>query len=113
MIREGVNTTVHFNYESKKSFYETLKYFEKDTTTFSPFIKIRRNCIINLKHLERFRTNKKSKTGNAVIGPKQFNIYGRLLPQFRSKVKFNGLMCLKENLDSNQENQFLILQRFI
>jgi DNA-binding LytR/AlgR family response regulator len=85
--RKGTLTTIHYNDGSKRSFYESLKYFEKIFNNHPFLIRIRRNCIVNVKHTNNYQVNSATKTAKIDIESQKFNISRRQLPAFKRRSK--------------------------
>lgn len=86
--RRETLTTVYFEDGTIRHFYDTLYSFEKFLGSNSPFIRIRRNCIINLKHIDYYQSNPQTKIGEVMVASQIFSISRRLFPEFRKKIQF-------------------------
>lgn len=70
-----------------KYFYEPLKYFESLLGSTKLFIRVERNHIVNISHINEFEPVKKNKTAIIKINEKEFQVSRRRLPLFRKKYK--------------------------
>lgn len=85
--RKGTLTTIHYNDGAKRNFYESLKYFEKFFNNHPFLIRIRRNCIVNVKHTNNYQVCSATKTAEINIESQKFNISRRQLPTFKRRSK--------------------------
>lgn len=86
--REGTLTTAYFEDGVVRHFYDALYSFEKFFGDNSPFVRVRRNSVINLKHIDYYQSNPQTKTGEVMVASQIFSISRRLFPGFRKKVQF-------------------------
>lgn len=87
LTREGSLTTVNFADGRTAYFYETLKYFESIISTPETFVRVRRDCVINLKHVRYFKGGDKPKTGSVKIGTLSISISRRMLVKLKERLK--------------------------
>lgn len=87
LTRDGSLTTVYFADGRTAYFYETLKYFESIIPTPEIFVRVRRDCIVNLRHVRFFKSGDKPKTGSVTIGTINISISRRLLIQLKERLR--------------------------
>lgn len=92
MLRRGSLTCVYYENEKKRFFFETLTYFEENLELSLPFVRVDRNCIINIKHIKSYTINSKTKIGEVNIDEQVFKISRRQLKLFRKKIKESNLV---------------------
>lgn len=85
LVRRGSYTTVIYGNGEQKQFYETLNYFEDFFKEENRFVRIRRNCIVNMDYISNFIKDSDRKVGKLLINSHEFPISRRLLPSFRKK----------------------------
>lgn len=91
LIRQGTITHAYYDNGKKQSFYETLKYFEEQLAPTLPFIRIRRNCIININYLSSYKVDSETKTAEVKIDSLNLGVSRRQLPSFKRKIKKSKL----------------------
>ncbi len=83
LFRDGIKTFLWREDGTQKVVYSTLKYFENFIPSNSSLIRIRRNCIINLKYITKVDLNIVQKTGKVQIGEHSFVISRRMFYGFK------------------------------
>jgi LytTr DNA-binding domain len=94
LIRDGCITNVYYENGDKRHFYDTLIFFESHIPSSYPFIRVCRNCIVNIKFLKSCVIDSSTKTGEIVIDSMTFNVSRRLLPKFKRKIREYRLVFL-------------------
>ncbi|WP_435355919.1 LytTR family transcriptional regulator DNA-binding domain-containing protein [Emticicia sp. SJ17W-69] len=92
LVREGSLTKITYQDGTQRSFYQTLKYFDKLLSNEHTFIRVRRDCIINTAYLNHYQINKKNKTGEISIESNVFSISRRNLQSFKKIIPYIKLM---------------------
>lgn len=85
--RKGSVSIVHFKNGHKRSFYESLKYLETFFSENKSLLRIRRNYIVNIRHICDFKALSQNKTGLIKIDEKELSISRRCLPTFKRRRK--------------------------
>lgn len=83
LIRKSTQTIIFYKDGTTSYFYETLKYFNENILKRETFIKIRRDCIVNIKHINNFKIDKRNKTGEIYVKSQILSISRRNLTLFK------------------------------
>lgn len=83
LIRKSTQTIIFYKDGTTSYFYETLKYFNENILKRETFIKIRRDCIVNIQHINNFKIDKRNKTGEIYIKSQILSISRRNLTLFK------------------------------
>ena len=86
--REGSITIVRLKDGSIINFYETLSYFENHIHFPNSLVRIRRECIINLRYVSSFETNYESKykSGVLTLFGEKYVVSRRLFTKVRNNI---------------------------
>ena len=87
LVRVGAKTQIEYKDGSKSEFYETLSHFEYIFNELKTFIRIHRNCIINLQFVEMYEVCKRSKNAVVTVNGKKFIVSRRSLQQFKQSYR--------------------------
>ncbi len=83
LIRKSTQTIIFYKDGTTSYFYETLKYFSENILKRGTFIKVRRDCIVNLQYINSFKIDKRNKTGEIYIKSQILSISRRNLTLFK------------------------------
>lgn len=86
LIRDGSTTLVYYKNNTRSIYYDSLNFFENLFDTKSPFLRINRNCLVNINRLDSYQLDTKAKTGIVLINNQIFKISRRAFYEFKREI---------------------------
>lgn len=87
LIRSNTLTNVYFNDSYTTSFYETLLFFEKKLAHDYLFLRVRNECMVNLKYVKCIQIDSKTKTGVLIGDSFRLTVSRRMLVKLKDKIQ--------------------------
>ncbi len=83
LLRKGSRTIIFYDDGTSDYFYETLKYFYEYVLEHNDFIKVKRDCIVNIRFINNCKIDTKTKTGEILVDSEVISISRRNLQVFK------------------------------